>query len=119
MKDIVDAIVPLVGVANLWDYLPVLRWLDWRGVRRRLADATSRRNAFIYKLIDGERQKRLNAAADASDKQQEEEEQSMIGVMLSLQKSEPDLYTDTFIAALVAVSLSRSIQASIQALLII
>ncbi|XP_044454160.1 cytochrome P450 81Q32 [Triticum aestivum] len=102
MKDIVDAIVPLVGVANLWDYLPVLRWLDWRGVRRRLADATSRRNAFIYKLIDGERQKRLNAAADAADKQQEEQEQSMIGVMLSLQKSEPELYTDTFIAALVA-----------------
>lgn len=98
MKDVVDAIVPLVGVANLWDYLPVLRWLDWRGVRQQLADATSRRNAFIYKLIDGERQK-FNAAA-AADKQ--EEEQGMIGVMLSLQKSEPDLYTDTFIAALVA-----------------
>ncbi|KAI5012678.1 hypothetical protein ZWY2020_024944 [Hordeum vulgare] len=92
MKDVVDAIVPLVGVANLWDYLPVLRWFDWRGVRRQLEDVTSRRNAFIYKLIDRERQKQ----------QKQEEEQGMIGVMLSLQKSEPDLYTDTFIAALVA-----------------
>ncbi|KAF7001272.1 hypothetical protein CFC21_016979 [Triticum aestivum] len=97
MKDVVDATVPLVGVANLWDYLPVLRWFDWRGVARQLADTTSRRNAFIYKLIDRERQKQ-QAAAD----KQEEEEQGMIGVMLSLQKSEPGLYTDTFIAALVA-----------------
>ena len=99
MKEIVDAIVPLVGVANLWDYLPVLRWLDWRGVKRQLADAVSRRNAFIYKLIDAERQKLDDAA---------EEEQSMVGVMLTLQKSEPELYTDTFIAALVAVSLAVS-----------
>ncbi|VAH46537.1 unnamed protein product [Triticum turgidum subsp. durum] len=44
-----------------------------------------------------ERQKQ-QAAAD-----EHEEEQGMIGVMLSLQKSEPDLYTDTFIAALVAL----------------
>jgi hypothetical protein len=84
----------------------VLRWLDWRGVKRQLADAVSRRNAFIYKLIDGERQK-LQLAED---------EQGMIGVLLTLQKSEPELYTDTFIAALVAVSLARSIHASIQAL---
>ncbi|XP_051216448.1 cytochrome P450 81Q32 [Lolium perenne] len=93
MKEVVDAIVPLVGVANLWDYLPVLRWLDWRGVRHQLADAVSRRNAFIYKLIDAERHK-LEDAAEA--------EQGMIGVMLTLQKSEPEMYTDTFIAALVA-----------------
>jgi hypothetical protein len=108
MKEVVDAIVPLVGVANLWDYLPVLRWLDWRGVKRQLADAVSRRNAFIYKLIDAERQK--------LQQQLHEDEQGMIGVLLTLQKSEPELYTDTFIAALVAVSLARSIHASIQAL---
>ena len=98
-KDVVDAVVPLVGVANLWDYLPVLRWLDWRGVKRQLADTVSRRNAFIFKLIDTEQQKlQLDDAA--------EEEQSMLGVMLTLQKTEPELYTDTFIAALVAVSLA-------------
>lgn len=98
LKDIVDEILPLVGVANLWDYLPVLRWLDVHGVRRRLTDKVNRRNAFIYKLIDAERQKQLLDEDDAGAG----EKQGMIGVMLSLQKSEPDLYTDTFIAALVA-----------------
>ena len=107
MKGFVDTIVPLVGVANLWDYLPVLRWLDVRGVRRRLADAVNRRNAFIYKLIDKERQKQLDGAAT------DDEEQSTIGVMLSLQNSESELYTDTFIAALVAVS--RNIHISMAA----
>ncbi|KAL6616399.1 hypothetical protein ACP70R_038669 [Stipagrostis hirtigluma subsp. patula] len=100
MKDILEEIVPLVGVANLWDYIPLLRWLDVYGVEKKLTDAVSRRNVFIYKMIDAERQKqveRKNGEANNSD-----EKKSMIGVLLSLQKTEPDVYTDTFIAALVA-----------------
>ncbi|CAO2195304.1 unnamed protein product [Urochloa humidicola] len=98
MKDILEAIIPLLGVANIWDYMPLLRWLDVYGVKRKLADAVNRRNAFIYKMIDAERQKleqleRKNGegGADNSD-----ENKSMIGVMLSLQKTEPDVYTDTY-----------------------
>ncbi|RCV28202.1 hypothetical protein SETIT_5G386800v2 [Setaria italica] len=104
MKDIVEAIVPLVGVANLWDYMPLLRWLDVYGVKRKLADAVNRRDVFIYKMIDAERQKlkqleRNNGEGDANDS---DDKKSMVGVMLSLQKTEPDVYTDTFISALVA-----------------
>jgi hypothetical protein len=47
--------------------------------------------------IDAERRKlQLEDAAEA------------FGVMLTLHKSEPEMYTDTFIAALVAVSLART-----------
>ncbi|XP_062207491.1 cytochrome P450 81Q32-like [Phragmites australis] len=103
MKDIVEEIVPLVGVANLWDYIPLLRWLDVYGVKRKLTDAVTRRNAFIYTMINAERQKqkqveRKDGEVDANDS---DEKKSMIGVMLSLQKTEPAVYTDTFIAALV------------------
>ncbi|KAL6905322.1 hypothetical protein ACP4OV_002923 [Aristida adscensionis] len=101
MKEIVEEIVPLIGVANLWDYVPLLRWFDVHGVRRKLLDTIGRRDALIYKMIDGERQKlkqmeRKNGEADADEKK------SMIGVMLSLQETEPDVFTDTCIAALVA-----------------
>ena len=106
MKDIFDVIVPLVGVANLWDYMPLLRWFDVYGVKKKLRDAVNRRNTFIYKMIDAEREKleqleRKNGEGDANNS---DEKKSMIGVMLSLQKTEPDVYTDTFISALVAVS---------------
>ncbi|CAO2182299.1 unnamed protein product [Urochloa humidicola] len=108
MKDILEAIIPLLGVANIWDYMPLLRWLDVYGVKRKLADAVNRRNAFIYKMIDAERQKleqleRKNGAGGADNS---DENKSMIGVMLSLQKTEPDVYTDTFINGLIANLLS-------------
>jgi hypothetical protein len=56
-------------------------------------------------MIGAERQKlrqleRKKGEAHAS----ESDKMGMIGVMLSLQKTEPDVYTDTFINALVSVS---------------
>ncbi|CAO2167095.1 unnamed protein product [Urochloa humidicola] len=105
MKDIIETIVPLIGVANLWDYLPLLRWLDVYGVKGKLAKAVNRRDEFIYKMIDAERQKlehleRKNNGEGGADNS--DEKKSMIGVMLSLQKTEPDVYTDTIINGLVA-----------------
>ncbi|KAL6593911.1 hypothetical protein ACP70R_048812 [Stipagrostis hirtigluma subsp. patula] len=103
MKDIVEEIVPLVGVANLWDYVPLLRWLDVYGVKKKLTHAVTRRNDFIYKMIDAERKKQTERKnGEANDANNSDEKKSMIGVLLSLQKTEPDVYTDTFIAALVA-----------------
>ncbi|KAF8768982.1 hypothetical protein HU200_007055 [Digitaria exilis] len=104
MKDIIDAIVRLVGVANVWDYMPLLRWLDVYGVKRKLTDAVNRRNVFVYKMIDAEREKlkQLERKNGQDDANHSDDKLSMIGVMLSLQKTEPDVYTDTFINALVA-----------------
>lgn len=55
MKDIVEEIFPLVGVSNLWYNVPVVRWLDVHGVRRKLKGAVS-----------GEPEKRVHLQADRS-----------------------------------------------------
>jgi hypothetical protein len=99
-KQIVDEIVPHLGTANLWDYLPVLQWFDVFGVRNKIMAAVSRRDAFLRRLIDAERQ-RMDDGGDSDKK-------SMIAVLLSLQKSEPEVYTDTMIMALCGVSFSSS-----------
>ncbi|KAG0547503.1 hypothetical protein BDA96_01G085900 [Sorghum bicolor] len=93
-KQIIDELVPYLGTANRWDYLPVLRWFDVFGVRNKILDAVSRRDAFLRRLIDGER-RRLDDGSESEVK-------SMIAVLLTMQKSEPEVYTDTVIIALCA-----------------
>jgi hypothetical protein len=105
MKEIIEAIVPLIGVANLGDHMPLLRWLDVFGVTRKASGMISRRNALIFKMIDGERQKQLERKNGEPDAAASDEKQSMIGILLELQKTEPEIYTDTYIAALIAVSI--------------
>nr|CAB3498118.1 unnamed protein product [Digitaria exilis] len=93
-----DVFIPLLSAANKWDYLPVLRWLDVFGVRRKIMDAVSARDAFLRRLIDAERRRLVDE--DDDDDGGDGEKKSMIGVLLSLQKSEPEVYTDTTIMAL-------------------
>uniref|UniRef100_A0A453LVR1 Isoflavone 2'-hydroxylase n=1 Tax=Aegilops tauschii subsp. strangulata TaxID=200361 RepID=A0A453LVR1_AEGTS len=93
-KKVVDEIIPHIGAANLWDYLPVLRWFDVFGVRNKILAAVSRRDAFMLRLIDAER-RRVDGGAEGDKK-------SMIAVLLTLQKTEPEVYTDTMIMALCA-----------------
>ncbi|KAF7034524.1 hypothetical protein CFC21_045527 [Triticum aestivum] len=101
-KKVVDEIMPLLGMANLHDHLPApLRWLDLGGVRRRLTELVNRRNALMHGLIDAERERRRQEDHAADEEELLPESKSMIGVMLLLQESDPQQYTDTFIAALV------------------
>ncbi|KAF7074778.1 hypothetical protein CFC21_079600 [Triticum aestivum] len=94
-KQVVDEIIPLIGAANVWDYLPVMRWFDVSGVRSRILATVSRRDAFLHRLIDAER-RRMEEGGDDGEKK------SMIAVLLTLQKTEPELYTDQMIIALCA-----------------
>ncbi|OQU80433.1 hypothetical protein SORBI_3007G128000 [Sorghum bicolor] len=95
-RRIVDEILPYLGATNPWDYLPsFLRRFDVLGVRSKIRDVVGRRDAFLQRLIDAERRRLQDDGGDG-----EGEKKSMIAVMLSLQKSEPDVYTDTMIMAL-------------------
>jgi cytochrome P450 len=102
LTQISEEIMPYLGTANLWDYLPFLRWFDVFGVRNKLMAAVRWRDAFLRRLIDAER-RRMDGDGDGDG-----EKKSMIAVLLSLQKSEPELYTDTMIMALCGVSVSDS-----------
>ncbi|KAF7001505.1 hypothetical protein CFC21_017165 [Triticum aestivum] len=74
-----------------------MRWLDVSGVRSRILATVSRRDAFLHRLIDAERRRMDEGGAG-----DEGEKKSMIAVLLTLQKTEPELYTDQMIIALCA-----------------
>ncbi|KQK13081.1 isoflavone 3'-hydroxylase [Brachypodium distachyon] len=99
-KKVVDEIIPHLGTANLWDYLPVLRWFDVFGVRNKILAAVRRRDAFLGRLIEAERRRLEEEGGGEGD--QQGEKTSMIAVLLTLQKTEPEVYTDTMITALCA-----------------
>jgi len=99
-KQIVDEMIPYLGAANRWDYLPVLQWLDVFGVRNKILATVSRRDAFLRRLIDAVR-RRMDDGGEGENK-------SMIAVLLALQKSEPEVYTETTIMALCMVSASST-----------
>uniref|UniRef100_A0ACD5V247 Uncharacterized protein n=1 Tax=Avena sativa TaxID=4498 RepID=A0ACD5V247_AVESA len=88
----VDEINTHIGTANLWDYLPLLRWFDVLGARRKILAAVSRRDAFLQRLIDSQRHR--------IDDDHDTEKKSMISVLFALQKKEPEVYTDTMIMGL-------------------
>ncbi|KAJ1293502.1 hypothetical protein BS78_01G073300 [Paspalum vaginatum] len=89
-KRVIDEVFPYVS-SVLWDYLPLLRWFDVFRVRSKIMAAVSRRDAFLRSLIEAER-RRMDDDGDGDNK-------SMIAVLLTLQKQEPEVYTDTMITA--------------------
>ncbi|KAB9111194.1 hypothetical protein FH972_026975 [Carpinus fangiana] len=80
-----------LGGANPQEFVPILRWIDHGGLEKRLMRLAKKMDAFLQALID--------------EKKGKEEGNTMIHHLLSLQKSQPDYYTDQIIKALILVSL--------------
>ena len=90
----------IVAFGVVWDpaeFVPVLRWIDHGGMEKKVKGISKRMDAFLQGLIDTQRSK-------------DEEENTMIDHMLSLQKSQPEYYSDQIIKGLILVSvLHRSL----------
>ena len=61
-----------------------MRWIDYGGLEKKLKSLSKRMDEFLQALID-----------------EEEEGNTMIDHMLSLQKSQPEYYTDQIIKWLI------------------
>ncbi|KAJ9560132.1 hypothetical protein OSB04_005292 [Centaurea solstitialis] len=79
----------LAGAANLADHLPILSWLGVNGLEKKLIALQERRNVFFQRLID---QLRKGNGSQAGNKRK-----TMIELLLSLQESDPEYYTDSMI----------------------
>ncbi|VAH39542.1 unnamed protein product [Triticum turgidum subsp. durum] len=100
-RKVLDEINQHVGMASLyWDHLPVMRWLDVFGNKNEVVAAVSKRDVFLQQPIDAERWKLDDGGIGPSS---EVEGKSMISVMFTLEKKEPQVYTDTMISGVCAV----------------
>ncbi|GMH13631.1 hypothetical protein Nepgr_015472 [Nepenthes gracilis] len=79
------------GATNLGDFLPILRWLGVVGSEDKLKKLKEKKDEFVQGLIDEHR--RMDKEGSLSDGKKA----AMIDVLLSMQKQDPDYYTDEMI----------------------
>nr|POE97472.1 cytochrome p450 81e8 [Quercus suber] len=82
----------LGGASNPAEFVPILRWMDYGGLEKKLKSLFKWTDEILQALVDEKRRK-------------EEKGNTMIDHLLSLQKSQPDYYTDQIIKGLILVLL--------------
>ncbi|XP_071923596.1 cytochrome P450 81Q32-like [Coffea arabica] len=90
--------------SNLGDYLPILRWINYKGVEQKFSTLMKRVDKFIQDLVD-ERRLRLSSTSSINVSRGQAEKTTLIDHLLSLQKEEPEYYTDQLIKGIVMVLL--------------
>ncbi|CBI33745.3 unnamed protein product, partial [Vitis vinifera] len=94
-RDIISEIFELLGaLSNPADFLPILRWIGFGNHEKKLKKITRETKAILQGLIDEHRSGNDKGSVDNN---------SMIDHLLSLQKTEPEYYTDDIIKGLVLV----------------
>lgn len=97
-REILDETFVLAGASNVGDYLPILSWLGVKGLEKKLIALQERRDVFFQGLIE---QLRKSKGTEVGNTQK-----TMIELLLSLQESEPEYYTDAMIRGFVLVLLA-------------
>ncbi|KAF3675021.1 cytochrome 81Q32 [Capsicum chacoense] len=78
-------------IMNICDYISVLQWVGFQGLERNLVELKKRRDKFLQGLIDECR----NSKAD--------DRKTIIHTLLSLQRAQPECYTDDIIKGVIMV----------------
>nr|QBG49707.1 cytochrome P450 [Pueraria candollei var. mirifica] len=83
MKEFVE----LLGSGNLNDFFPILQWVDFQGVEKKMVKLMTKMDIFLQKLLDENcRNRHVSGGKDRRN-------MTLIDVMLDLQQTEPEFYT--------------------------
>ncbi|KAJ6823707.1 isoflavone 2'-hydroxylase [Iris pallida] len=104
-KEIVEEALYLGGESSVGDFFPGLWWLDSGGVEKKSVGLKRRRDALLQALIEEQRKNESSGGGDDDDDDVVEKRKSFIGAMLSLQKEDPEYYTDETIRGLMSTLL--------------
>ncbi|XP_057975354.1 cytochrome P450 81Q32-like [Malania oleifera] len=106
----------LHGNSMLGDYLPIMRWFDFKGVEKGMKRAMKKMDAFFVSLIEEQRRVRSKSGAssndDAAGGHGMKKKRTLIDEMLQLQEVEPELYTDQIIKGIVLTMLTAATETS-------
>ncbi|PRQ27788.1 putative oxidoreductase [Rosa chinensis] len=89
-EQIVKETFQLSGANNIGDFLPVLKYLGSGGLEKKMLKLQEKRDKFMQYLIEEHRKVQSGSVS-------EQKSQTMVDVLLSLQATEPEYYTDKII----------------------
>ncbi|KAL0911466.1 hypothetical protein M5K25_019610 [Dendrobium thyrsiflorum] len=99
-KEAVQEAFSIAGAANLEDFLPAgIRCLVGRRLKTKKAWIHECRDNFIQSILDERRMMK-------KDEVEEKKDRNLVDAFLSMQKEQPEQYTDRFFKALIMVSSS-------------
>ncbi|XP_059287250.1 cytochrome P450 81Q32-like [Lycium ferocissimum] len=89
----------LSGAINIGDFVPMLNWIGVNKLEDKLKLLKEKRDKFMQDLIEEHKNSRKGSSV-------EQRNNTMIDVLLSLQDSEPEYYTDEVIRGMAIVMLT-------------
>ncbi|XP_061357357.1 cytochrome P450 81Q32-like [Gastrolobium bilobum] len=96
MKEFVE----LQGSGNLNDFFPILQWIDFQGLEKRMVKLMNKVDSFFQKLLDEHRRNRNISAGKVRRNMS-----TLIDTMLDLQDKEPEFYTNETVKGVIMVML--------------
>ncbi|XP_065874586.1 cytochrome P450 81Q32-like [Euphorbia lathyris] len=109
LQDIMKQMEALRGSSTANDYFPILQWIDYGGVEKKMKRLMKKMDGFLQKLID---EHRNDDVVDLSDLRDGKRKLSLVDVMLSLKKTQPEFYTDQTIKGVIQTTLTAGSQTS-------
>ncbi|KAL6216662.1 hypothetical protein ACLB2K_009883 [Fragaria x ananassa] len=104
-KQMVVETFQLSGATNIRDYVPFLKYGRANGIEKKLLVLQKKRDKFMQDLIEEHRKGQSGSVSEQRSK-------TMVDVLLSLQETEPEYYTDVIIRGLMQVMLSAGTDTS-------
>ncbi|KAM3237422.1 cytochrome 81C13 [Capsicum chacoense] len=101
IEDMRGAFTANLLVLNICDFLPVLKWIGYKGIEKKMDVTYVKRNEYLTRLLDEFRQEK----SITTDDRAKGKKTTLIETLLSLQDSEPEFYTDDLIKSLLMVLL--------------
>lgn len=88
------------SIASICDYIPILRWIGFGGLKKKMIEFRKETDIFLQELIDEGRKMRRSCSID----DEKQGKKTIVEAYLSLQEDEPQYYTDDVIKGLIQVS---------------
>lgn len=86
------------GATNMGDFVPLVKWFRLNKIEDKLRVLKEKRDSFMQELVQEHKETRRRCSSD------DRRNKTMIDVLLSLQDSEPEYYTDEIIKGMGQVS---------------
>ncbi|KAK7312163.1 hypothetical protein VNO77_35824 [Canavalia gladiata] len=96
MKEVAE----LHASGNLNDFFPILQWIDFQGIEKKMVKVRRKMDRFFQNVIDEHRKRSSSAGAGNAQRNM-----TLIDVMLDLQQKEPEFYTDETVHGVIMVML--------------